>query len=262
MPCPDNHRALKWAYGVTTVPQRRHELLPQTLRSLAQAGFDKPWLFVDGSTADGEWARIQQEHGLPGATFRSPAVRTVANWILSMWELFSRNPGMDRYAIFQDDLVTYRNLRQYLDRSPYPTNGYLNLYTFKDNETVVRNKPDGWHEAHILNPERPRYQSGRGAVGLVFSHDALHVLLRQPILMAKLADAHNGHKKVDGMIVTAMNHVDWREYVHNPSLVQHTGTYSSMGNKPHRQAETFRGENFNALELLAAPAAAPAPQAS
>src|SRR5579872_2050280 len=33
--------ALAWAYGVTTVPARRDTLLPRTLASLRQAGFEQ-----------------------------------------------------------------------------------------------------------------------------------------------------------------------------------------------------------------------------
>jgi hypothetical protein len=96
-----------WAYGVTTVPSRRNDLLPETLCSLCEAGFDAPRLFVDGDNDPKGWER---EFGLE-TTCRYPTIRTHGNWILALSELFIREPHAERYALFQDDLITYRNLR-------------------------------------------------------------------------------------------------------------------------------------------------------
>jgi hypothetical protein len=63
-------------------------------------------------------------------------------------------------------------------------------------------------------------------------------------------DRTNPWKKIDGAVVTAMNKAGWREMVHNPSLLQHTGRISSMGNMPHKEAESWRGEEWDARELL------------
>lgn len=248
MPCPEDEDKppMKWVYGVTTVPHRKDDVLPKTLSSLRLGGFDAPHLFVDGSHPSDYWKKFGLEY-----TVRSQPVRAVGNWVLAIWELFIRNPAAHRYAIFQDDMICYRNLRQYLEQSPYPSKGYLNLYTFRGNEQIIKNKPYGWYEAEILDPTRPAYQSGRGGVALVFSRDAVLTLLPQPILIEKHTDAHMGDRKLDGMVVTAFNHVGWREYVHSPSLVQHTGKISSIGNRPQKLAHSFLGEDYDALRLLA-----------
>ncbi len=60
-----------------------------------------------------------------------------------------------------------------------------------------------------------------------------------------------GWRRIDGGIAEAMNKAGYREMVHNPSLVQHVGHKSTMGNKPHRQALTFLGEGWDAMEVLA-----------
>ena len=50
-------RPSRWAYGVTTVPSRRDNLLPITLGSLRKAGFDKPRLARDAM--DAPWMTLR-----------------------------------------------------------------------------------------------------------------------------------------------------------------------------------------------------------
>jgi len=225
--------SLTWSYGVTTCEQRvKDGLLQRTLTSLAKASFHEPRLFVDGMV----YGNSTVPEGYQ-VTYRYPVIRTHANWVLSAYELYLRDPLADRYAIFQDDMVTYLNLRQYLDQSPYPDKGYLNLYTFPHNV-----KPrNGWYESD---------QMGKGGVALVFDNDALRTLLSQRKLVERPKCPHRGHRSVDGGIVDSMKEAGYKEYVHNPSLVQHTGMISSMDNGEHPLADTFKGENYNALDLL------------
>lgn len=245
---------MKWSYGVTTVKDRLSDLLPMTLYSLKLAGFDSPRLFLDGD--DG--SRLPRDWTYP-ITTRVPRIRTYGNWILGLAELFIREPAADRYAMFQDDFVTYRNLRRYLEQSPYPHHGYLNLYTFPSNQDIAPldsagHARVGWYESRELEngPIRngKKQQTGRGAVALVFNRDAVLTLLQHQHIVERPMDSTYGHRRIDGGIVTAMNKAGWREYVHNPSLVQHIGKVSSMGSKPHRQAVSFRGEDFDAIDML------------
>lgn len=229
-----NSTTMLWAYGITTVPSRLNDYFPRTLESLRRAGFDSPRLFVDGAKSSADY----DKYGLE-VTTRWPAVRTVGNWQLSILELYIRNPAASLYAIFQDDFVTYRNLREYLERSPIPSQGYLNLYTFPSNQQLATGQ--GWYKSN---------QQGKGAVALVFTRLGVQTLLQQKSFVEKVCDPHRGHKAVDGAIVTAMTSAGWTEYVHNPSLTQHIGDVSSMRNAPHLKATSFRGEEFNAVELL------------
>jgi hypothetical protein len=251
--------AIRWAFGVTTVPQRMADLLPRTLASLAAGGFVAPRLLVDGAKDWYAWERAFPGHEI---TTRQPNVRTAGNWVLMLWELYVRDPFADRYAVFQDDFVTYQNLRTYLEKVPYPTGadpsrgpGYLNLYTFPSNQEICPKDSRGrevvgWYESRPLRSGPEGWQSGRGAVALVFSRDAVVTLLSARHLVERFQDKHRGHRAIDGGIVTAMNKAGWREYVHHPSLVQHTGDVSAMGNKAHPKAVSFRGEGFDALSLL------------
>lgn len=232
---------LKWAYGVTTVPMRRHDLLPRTLKSLAAGGFDQPRLFVDDCT-NTEAAEYERQFGLE-VTARYPCIRTFGNWVLTLAELYIRNPWADRYFVAQDDFVTYRNLRAYLERCAYPEQGYWNLYTFPSNQVLApADGLPGWYRSN---------QNGRGAVALVFSRPAVMLLLAHAHMIERPQDAHRGHRSVDGGIVEAFRKVGWEEWVHNPSLVQHTGLVSAMRNKPHQLSPSFRDEEFDALSLIA-----------
>jgi hypothetical protein len=235
------YKPLKWAYGVTTCPARRDTLLPETLLSLRNAGFDRPRLFVDGTDDPMSWER---EFGLP-VTGRNPTVRVYGNWVLGLAELYLRAPESDRFAMFQDDLMTCRNVREFLDRSPYPIKGYMNLFTYRDNENLIRGKEPGWYESN---------QWGRGALALVFDRPTLLTLLTHQHMVDRPLDVHRGWRAIDGGIVTAMKKAGYKEFVHAPSLVQHTGLYSSMGNKPHPVAHTFPGESHDALAFLESPA--------
>lgn len=247
-------KPMQWAYGVTTVPRRRADLLPATLDSLRAAGFDKPHLFVDGATSrDATW---YEDHFQLSVTSHYPALRVFSHWMLSAAELYARNPHAKRFAIFQDDIMVCRNLRAYLEDCPYPERGYLNLYTALENEEVIAGKPYGWYEAaDVPGRNKPKYhgrvgQGGKGALGLVFDRQTLTTLLGSQKIILRPRDV-DGWRRLDGAIVTALNTEGWREYIHNPSLVQHRGMVSTILTKrPQPLARTFPGPDTDALQFL------------
>lgn len=243
---------------------RLGELLPRTLRSLKDAGFDKPRLFLDGAS-NRDAQRWEERFGLE-VTARSPRILVHGNWVLAAMELFIRCPEAERYAIFQDDLVTCRNLRAYLEAVEYPDGpinskmrpGYWNLYTCPANQTLADGRT-GFY---------PSNQFGRGALALVFSRECLITLLSSRHLVERPVDPHRGWRAVDGGIVSALSKAGWIEYVHNPSLVLHTGRVSSFdkgkGNVTagtagpggehkwpgHYEQTSFRGEDWDARDML------------
>lgn len=229
-------KPLVWSYGITTVPERRIDLFPRTLESLKKAGFDRPRLFIDGAPDDREY----KEFGLETTT-RWPKIKTWGNWFLTLMELYIREPEADRYAIFQDDFVTYIGLREYLERQCYPEKGYWNLYTFPSNQTLCPHGHMGWYKSN---------QWGRGAVGLVFNRETVTNLLLAKHNVMKAQAADRRHKSVDGAVNESLKQIGYTEYVHNPSLVQHTGLVSSMGNLQHKLAESFRGEDYDIRSIL------------
>lgn len=260
-------RGISWAYGVTTVPERRETLLPRTLASLAAAGFDAPRLFVDGADYS-QTVWYQERFNTLQITTRFPKVRAYGNWVLALWELLIRNPAADRFALFQDDFVTYKNLRGYLDRCIYPEKGYWNLLTFMENDALIKDREVGWAESAELSGRSrggkvyhgKMQQGGRGAVGLAFDRTTVQTLLAHRNLPDRPTSVAEGHRRIDGAVVQALNQCGWREYIHNPSLVQHTGEITSIrGNRRHPRALSFRGEDFDALSLLPAPIIAETP---
>jgi hypothetical protein len=233
----------KWAYGLTTIPERRDTLFPITLHSLRLAGFPNPRIFCDG----GKDPAFYEDLGLE-VTLRSPKVRPFGNWIMGLWELYVRFPKADRYAMFQDDVIFTRNLREYLDTQPFPAKGYWNLFSFmKTNEGLIAGRPPGWYHSD---------QYGRGALALVFNRDGVVQMLSSKCTGMKPQHASRGDRRIDGAVVTALapTHrqpgADFIEFIHNPSLVQHIGDRSSIGNNNQPKALTFPGETFDCLSLL------------
>jgi hypothetical protein len=240
---------MKWQAGITTVPSRKKDLLPRTIASLKAGGFTNMRLFVDGDNTPHEW---EDEYGLP-TTCRDPALRTAGNWVMSLYELWVRDTGADLYAIFQDDCVCSLNLKPYLDalaHKRYPGNGlykeYWNLYTFPQNQNLAPKSAAGGTEYGFFRAN----QLGKGAVGLVLPTDAVLDLLGDRSFVERHRDPARGHKSIDGGIVTCLKKHGWTELCHHPSLLQHTGEQSSMGNAKHRLAENFKGEDFDLLTLL------------
>jgi len=237
---------ITWAYGVTTYTSRRDNLLPKTLSSLANAGFGEPWLFVDGENHGNAY---RERFGF-NVTCHYPRIRAYPNFVLGLWELYLRFPDAMRYAMFQDDFVTYHNLREYLDRSMMPEKGYFNLLTFMENEGRIKGQPYGWTQAS---------QRGRGAVGLVFPKEALRTLFCANHFVDRVQErgrpkggnqSRRGWEYIDGGVVDSLSPKGWKEYVHNPSLVQHMGAASTLNSKGLPQASTFLGEDFDAMRFL------------
>jgi GR25 family glycosyltransferase involved in LPS biosynthesis len=161
--------------------------------------------------------------------------------MLTAWELYLRNAYADFYAIFEDDMVMCSGTKQYLESMAYPENSYLNLFTFATNEHKIFGKPQGWHLSDQL---------GKGAVALVFNRPAMMTLLKQSHFVDEPYRKRQ-FQNTDGAIQHAMTvQAGFKEYVHNPSLVQHIGLESTLGHSRHPEAKTFPGGNWNAAEEM------------
>lgn len=242
----------RWSYGITTTPHRIDTLLPQTIRSLAAAGFDQPLLGVDNC---GD-CKAFERFGLP-FTARTSHNHNHANWFLTAHEIYYRDPFADYYAIFEDDLVISRGARVYLERTMTEEKAYYSLFTNPDNERRPH-PPHGWFMAN---------QRGEGAVGLVFHKDAfLHLLGNVGTLLharqivnprdgrvhrnTRGEEVPHGKEYVDGLIVSAMHQRGYVEWCHSPSIVQHVGHDSSAAHRRFPDAPSFRGEEFDLRELI------------
>lgn len=234
-------KPINFVYGITTVPLRlKDHIFVRTLNSLKVAGFDEPRIFVDGAKTPKDY----EQFGLD-VTVRDPAIHITGNWILSMWELYLREPFATRYIVFQDDIVVCKNLKQYLRKCKNPEGScYYNLCTYPSNFALA----NGHHGWYLSN------QRGKGAQALMFDHKAVRELLGHPHLVERMQDARRGLHAIDGGVANSLTRVGFKEYVHNPSLVFHTGKVTTKtgksANKVQPDAQSFRGEEFDSLELL------------
>lgn len=235
---------MRWSYGVTTVPSR-HATLIQTLASLHTAGFEDPWLFVDGCTTPQDY----YDMGC-GVTPRTEQIGAYGNWVLGMIELYLRDPQADRYVIFQDDIECVKNLREYLTKVNYPDKAYLNLHLMRDNEALAKPGVKGFVEATYW---KANYQTGRGAQALVFTNESLRILLRHPHILDRVRECSPIRRKVliDGTVCKAMNESGYKEYVHVPSLVQHMDVPTTLEVAlVQPKAATYPGSDYDAMQLL------------
>lgn len=261
--------SIRWQVGVTTTMERVNTLLPQTLESLLHAGFmtsrHSVRLFIDSAVyhdVDLRIGNLKLEHQITNHDYK---IGPYGNWLLALLELYIRHPQADRFMIVQDDVKFYPHLREYLDSLPMPEKGYWNLFTAQVlNEDLVWCKKVGFMESACLNPENPAhvkstFQCGKGALALVFSREGVIHLLSQRHLYERIQDEKNGWRSIDGAVVHAMNLSGWREYIHNPTLVQHCGDESTIYHvdengekvrKKHPRAITWRGDTFDASKLL------------
>lgn len=244
---------MRWACGVTTVPRRLSKELPRTLASLAAAGFDAPRLFVDGASDPSPWRRFSVGRPVDlEVTCREPAIGVVGNWMLSLLELYVRDPRAERYAIFQDDLVCVAGLKRYLSLCAWPEHAYFNLLSFPENESRAPANHVGWH---------PSDQRGKGAVALVFDQEAVIELMTVRHYVEK-PRGQRARECIDGSVAESFRVTRRIEHVHMPSLVQHVGEASTLGHAGYPPSQSFPGESFDACTLLQKQASVPSPAIS
>ena len=202
-----------WAVGVTTAP-RRQPTLSRCLRSLAEAGWSQPHLFVDGDVALDESAASLTR------TVRHPAVGAWPNYLLSLQELLHRQPHADAVLMVQDDaLFPCGPVRVYLEQALWfgETRAVASLYCCGDDQQSV----DGW--------TRYEQQWRFGAVALVFTRDAAWDFLTSPEAARHSAGdpamCSAGIDMVLGQWARRACVPIWRS---TPSLVEHIGETSTI----------------------------------
>lgn len=223
--------------GVTTVASRFDGTLQTALESIANGGFPKPSIFVDGCSDVNRYTPLGDL-----VSGRYPPHGCVGNWVTGLWSLFIHNRSADVYVMFQDDIIMSRNVCQYLQRTPPDSKSYFNLYTVPSAEGA---KPDnmthGWY--------RP-VEHGQGALGLAFNNEVVRKILTNQRVVDKVSSAGNPKTNLDGMLCDMLMDQGIQEYVHFPSIVQHNGHVSTLGTRPRPTPNSFRGMDFDFMELL------------
>lgn len=231
------------SYCVTTVPERRHTTLPQTLSSLADAGFRFPILFVDGDPSDAEYGDLE----LPVAfrELEGYKIGAFGNFVLACWELYIRSPQSDFYFMFQDDVQLAFSLDWFLGLEiAERTDCWWNFYTTRETFVVRGNKgeavrtlasPVGWSESA---------QRGQGALAMAFPNRVLRKILNATRLTMNCLHPTKGNRDVDGAISDAMRAEKIVELCHTPSLAYHIGEESAIGHGRRPQADPWWGVNW------------------
>lgn len=228
---------MEWACGIIGVDSRRASgHLGRTMRSCESAGWHDYSVFLDGEMPT--CSRV-------GIVPRETTIGAFGNWWLGAVELYIRQPHADRFVIFQDDIECPVGLREYLCHTTTHDMAYWNLCTYSAGigypTNVVTTTP-GWQPA-LCN-------WGLGAQGLVFTNEGLRTLLSSRVVIDQPMDKYRGKEAIDGIVKTALGRAGFTEMVHNPTLVNHVGTQSTIGHEPQPESYGWRGADWNVMELL------------
>ena len=230
-------RVQSWSVGVTTSPRRLPTLEP-CLLSVMQAGWTEPVLFLDGDV------EVPKTFAGLNSCQRKPAVGAFPNYVLSLSELYMRDPHADAYLIIQDDAVFVPSdaTKAYLERVLWPSDGpcIASLYCSKKYNQATA----GWH----LFPESWVW----GAVAFAFSNAAVKQILTAPTLLAHRAqNGRDGLSKIDVALGQIATEQDIPLIFPSPSLVQHIGTTSTIWD--HARAVNARFADQFIGDLIQAP---------
>lgn len=238
LPVPNESKPLPqqrvqiWSVGVTTSPRRIPTVQP-CVQSVMEAGWTDPVLFVDGEV------EVPSMLAELNRCRRKPALGAFPNYVLSLSELYMRDPHADAYLLIQDDalFVPSDATKTYLERVLWPCDGpcIASLYCSKKyNQDTA-----GWH----LFPENWVW----GAVAFAFSNAAVKQILTSPTLLAHRAqDGRDGLSKIDVAIGQIAKEQNIPLIFPSPSLVQHIGTVSTIWDHARavnaRYADHFIGD--------------------
>jgi len=185
---------IRLAVGLTTCPRQGFSYLGDTLRSLADAGFE-PRVFDDA----------KRDHGAYGASK------------IALRSLLDAEPDADGYLIFQDDLIASRNLSAYLDAVLWPDDvasiGAISLFT------PMPRAVEGVTGFAAADFSKDRLTTG--GLGLILPNHAAETLLRNP---PRAGSRHGWDLSVAEMCIREK--LSW--WYHHPSLLKHTGEISSI----------------------------------
>tara|TARA_R110002111_G_C6005195_1_gene373762 strand:+ start:2523 stop:3230 length:708 start_codon:yes stop_codon:yes gene_type:complete len=203
-----------WAVGITTAP-RKKPTLERTLKSLIDAGWDQPQLFVEPES------EIPSQYQYLPIAQRNEVLGAFPNWYLALTELVLRNPRAEAFLLCQDDVLFSKDLRSYLELNLWPEKqiGVVSIYCPSHYQQETKSgffrEDRGW--------------DSWGALAYIFSNPSARSLLSDSMVL--------NHR--DFGPAAGLHHIDsvvgyWCErnrlpyYVHSPSLAQHIGESSTI----------------------------------
>ena len=221
-----------WAVGVTTAPRRSPTLAP-CLRSLIDAGWPDPHLFIDGEV------EIPPEFSDLARTIRLPAVGARQSYFLAIVELLQKFPEAQALMLVQDDAFWPGHLpmREYLEQCLWPGSepGLVSAWCCTDDTAPE----SGWHKR--MKPWK------FGAVVFLFARETAEKLVHDPLMQLACTSRPENHSGGLSMLIG-----DWAARVGvpvffpTPSLVQHLGEVSTIWENSRavgvRRASRFLGD--------------------
>jgi hypothetical protein len=230
----------RWAVAVTTAP-RKPATLERSLRSLAAAGFTDVRVFAEPGSTVPKWDVVAVHERTLGP---------FQNWRTSLAALRDEKPDAEFYAVFQDDVLYSRGLKEFLESdlwfaddigfvSPYRSEGKKVKGRFIASEKYMDRR----------EPLRERCRLGNGlwgALTYVMPRASVDVLLADEALKIR-------ERTIDLAIHPTLAAKGLRAWYYNPSLAEHMKGASSLDHGQGRgmnSGKTFRGEEFDCLSLL------------
>lgn len=221
---------MKWSAGITTA-KRKPSTFERTMSSLSRAGFH-PHVFKDwGVSIDPVFLKN-------GVTERSESFGAWKNWLEGLKELRASDPSVDFYAMFQDDIVLCKNIRQYLEANLWPTDNTAVVSVFTPYQYSA-GKPKGWNKIDL----------GRSlwmAQAYIFNPIHIDTILNDDVIIS-----WEGRQNIDSNVGECLQNNSLEIYYHVPSLSQHISMTSAiypdelMPAIGLRSATDFVGEHYD-----------------
>lgn len=196
--------------------------LGNTLTSIVEAGFIHPEVFYDGAD------KFVDPYLMCQYDFHTTTRKLgpYGNWLRAMKYLVNMEPQAQWYAIFQDDIVVAKNTHDwFLEEFPKlcvdEYLGCVSLYTSKVNQQPL----SGWYTLEDCpqnGKDSPLWARAQGACAMVMPRLAAIEFLKRRV---RIGSRNGPELRVAEFCVDS----GIKYYTHTPSLVEHTGKVSSIG---------------------------------
>ena len=198
---------MNWATAITTAPRSEY-YLPDTLASLAAAGWEKPTIFAEPDSPVPDTCQVVDSETRLGSW---------PNFLRALGTMIQWRPNADWYGVFQDDILIAANCREWLEPQ-LPPDAIVSLYCAA--KTAEGREP-GWFQIEPGMATRRAY----GALAVVFPRALAKLLLCERLGQGSLT-------KTDIYIGRFCDNHGISYWYHTPSLVRHVGHVSAIKHVP------------------------------
>jgi hypothetical protein len=232
-------RLMQWSVGIAAAPRSSDSYLKHTIESVA-SNFQDVHVFAE-PLLENPGGVILHRHGEQFGDW--------SNWLCGLFSLIAIRPKTDYFLMLEDDVSLCKNLEYYLE-GLIPQIGKFAALSIYTPRRYARNYGRYVHnECHGIQTW--------GSQALVFGrHEAVRFLSSPEVLLHRsYGDNYQGrdisNARKDAIIGLWADRENLPLYFHSPSLVQHTGLISSLGNESHESL--YVGSDFDAMQLVEQP---------